>query len=222
MRLPRIWMAYAPPADAPAPQHLGPPDVLTLGCFNNLTKVRGETLAIWAQVMSALPQARLLLKDRMCADPYSHNRISDFLSARGISQDRIEFVARTPGWREHMELYNRVDIALDTLPLNSGTTGFDALFMATPLVAMRGNWMGARMSSAMLKALGHPEWVAETAGDYVRIVELLASDRRRLASYKQTLRDDMLLSPLCDGQGVARDLEAAFAQMIKVKDAAQS
>jgi predicted O-linked N-acetylglucosamine transferase (SPINDLY family) len=221
VRLPRIWMAYAPPADAPAPQNMGPSDVLTLGCFNNLAKVRAETLSVWAQVMTAVPQSRLLLKDRMCADPYSRDRISGFLAARGIASDRIEYIDRTPGWREHMALYNRVDIALDTLPLNSGTTGFDALYMATPLVAMRGNWMGARMSSAMLKALGHPEWIAETAADYVRIVRALASDRRRLAGYKQTLRDEMLRSPLCDGKGIARDLEAAFVQMIADKNAAQ-
>jgi len=220
IRLPRIWMAYTPPPDAPEPKPRPMSDALTLGCFNNLTKVRAETLSVWAEVMNAVPHARLLLKDRMCADPYSRTRITDFLAGRGIDTDRIEFLARTPGWREHMDLYNRVDIALDTLPLNSGTTGFDALFMATPLVALRGGWMGARMSSAMLKAIGHPEWIAENAVDYARIVQTLAGDRQRLAAYKQTLREEMLRSPLCDGNALARDLEAAFAQMLDERAAA--
>jgi predicted O-linked N-acetylglucosamine transferase (SPINDLY family) len=54
-------MAYTPPADLPAPETLSPPDQITLGCFNNLTKVREETLNYWAAALNAVPRARLLL-----------------------------------------------------------------------------------------------------------------------------------------------------------------
>lgn len=112
-----------------------------------------------------------------------------------------------------MALYNRVDIALDTMPLNSGTTGFDALVMGVPLVAMRGNWMGARLTATMLKALGRPEWIAESRGEYVQILQTLASDRLALAAIKESLRAQVFASELCDQQGLARDLGDAFEGM---------
>jgi predicted O-linked N-acetylglucosamine transferase (SPINDLY family) len=113
-----------------------------------------------------------------------------------------------------MRLYNRVDIALDTLPLNSGTTGFDALIMGTPLIALRGGWMGARMSSAMLKALGKPEWIANSPAEFAAIIVGLAADLPRLKGYRKTLRAEMLASPLCDGNTLAANVEAAFVRMI--------
>jgi predicted O-linked N-acetylglucosamine transferase (SPINDLY family) len=112
-----------------------------------------------------------------------------------------------------MALYNRVDIALDTFPLNSGTTGFDALVMGVPLVAMRGNWMGARLTATMLKALGRPEWIADSRASYVAILRELAADRPALAALKPRLRAEVLASELCDQHGLARDLGAAFRQM---------
>jgi len=97
----------------------------------------------------------------------------------------------------------------------TGATGFDALVMGMPLVAMRGNWMGARLTSSMLKALGRPEWIAENRGEYVQFLQTLAADRSALAAIKQTLRSEVLASELCDQRGLARDLGAAFGGMVQ-------
>ena len=214
-RLPRLWVAYTPPAHAPAPEQRSPPGHIVFGSFNNLTKVRDGCLTIWAKALMAVPGSMLILKDRRCADPLTRQRISNALSAKGVDPSRIEFIERVPSWADHMRLYNRIDIALDTCPLNSGTTGFDALIMGTPLVALRGNWMGGRMSSAMVKALGYPQWVAETPEDYVRIITELAADKAALKTYKSTLREQVLRSPLCDGPALAHALDEAFVGMME-------
>jgi len=87
--------------------------------------------------------------------------------------------------------------------------------MGVPLVAMRGNWMGARLTSSMLKDLGRPEWIAENRGEYVQILQTLAADRSALAATKQTLRAEVSASKLCDQRGLARDLAAAFGGMVE-------
>ncbi len=218
IRLPRLWVAYAPPLDAPTPE-APTGEAITFGCFNILSKAGPATLDLWGRVMKRLPASRLVLKYQDNADPVIQARVRDGLAAHGVSAERITFLDWVPDWRAHMALYNTIDVALDTIPLNSGTTGFDALYMATPLVALRGHWMGGRMSSAMLKALGHPEWIAETPDDYVAVVERLVTDRARLRGYKQTLRAEMLASPLCDGKSLATALEDAFAQMVATHNA---
>ena len=212
-RLPRCFVAYQKPENLPVPSS-DPQQPLTFGCFNNLTKVRTETLDLWVEVLKALPGARLLLKDMRCGDLANRERILRHLCSNGINRQRIELVDRVADWHGHMALYNRIDIALDTIPLNSGTTGFDALVMGVPLVAMRGDWMGARLTSSMLKALGRPEWIAETRSEYVQILQNLAADRPALVALKQQLRAQVLASELCDQRGLANDLEAAFRGMV--------
>jgi predicted O-linked N-acetylglucosamine transferase (SPINDLY family) len=88
--------------------------------------------------------------------------------------------------------------------------------MGVPMVAMRGNWMGARLTSSMLKALGRPEWIAENRGEYVQILQTLAADRAALAAIKQSLHAEVLASELCDQRSLARDLGAAFVGMAEV------
>jgi len=212
-RLPRCFVAYQTPTNLPATGSGDPSLPLCFGCFNNLTKIGSDTLSLWVDVLRAMPASRLLVKDSRCADLASRERLLRHLRREGIAPDRIELVDRVADWQAHMALYNRVDIALDTIPLNSGTTGFDALVMGVPLVAMRGNWMGARLTATMLKALGRPEWIADSRERYVEILCDLAADRAALAALKPRLRAEVLASELCDQRGLAKDLGAALLAM---------
>lgn len=213
-RLPRLWVSYG--GDRSLPESRWTPGLdgsVCLGSFNNLAKVREETLALWAKVMNAIPESRLFLKDKSSVSCGSQERIRMALSRHGVSGERIEIAGHVPDWRGHMALYDKLDIALDTIPLNSGTTAFDALWMGVPLVALEGSWMGGRMSSTILEALRKPEWVARSEDEYVAIVAALARDvegRKSLRAAQRTLMAD---SPLCDVEGLTRALEDAFEEM---------
>jgi predicted O-linked N-acetylglucosamine transferase (SPINDLY family) len=213
-RLPRLWISYRADASLPDSRWAPSPDgTVWLGSFNNLAKIREEALALWAKVMNAIPESRLLLKDSKSADSSTQKRIRMELNRHGVSSERVEFSGNLPDWRSHMVLYDRLDIALDTIPLNSGTTAFDALWMGVPLVALEGSWMGGRMTSTILKALKKPEWVAQTEDEYVEIVAALAGDvegRKALRAAQRTL---MAKSPLCDAKGLTSALEDSFEQM---------
>ncbi len=215
MRLGRLWVAYTAPDDAPTPRQESPDDQVCLGSFNNLNKVTDETLALWSAALLAVPDAKLVLKDPKAGDDFSKRRIFAKLMAEGVAGERIVFLENVPKWADHMRLYNRIDVALDTVPLNGGTTTFDALFMGTPVVTVRGNWVGGRLSGAMLVALGHPEWIAETPTAFAGVVAGLVADKRKLKRYKDTLRAEVLASELCDGPSLAQALEDAFGQAIE-------
>lgn len=217
VQLPRLWVAFDPPDNAPEPAPAQGP--ITFGCFNILTKAGPATLDLWGRVLARVPDSRLVLKYLDNADPNVQARVLAGLAPHGVTPERVTFLDWVPDWRAHMALYNGIHIALDTTPLNSGTTAFDALYMATPLVALRGDWMGGRMSSAMLKALGRPRWIAETADTFVDIAVRLAEDRAGLAARKRSLRAEMLASPLCDGRSLARALEDALGQMAATHNA---
>jgi protein O-GlcNAc transferase len=61
-----------------------------------------------------------------------------------------------------------------------------------------------------LTAIGHPEWIARDADDYVEIAAALVRDSGRLADLRQRLRGELLASPLTDARTLTRGLEGAF------------
>ena len=216
-RLPRVWVAYEGKADAPGPaRRAAADDAIRVGGFNHLGKLTPAALALWAGVLDALPQARLLLKTKALAEAKNRRRILDAMAAHGIASDRIELrdISLTPDWSSHMACYDDLDIALDPVGgIAGGTTSCDALWMGVPVVTLMGDRMASRMTASMLSALGHEEWIARTEREYIQIVLDLARDAQRRNTLRFSLRSQMAQSPLCDARGLARSLEDAYFGM---------
>lgn len=218
-RLPRVWVAYEGKSDAPLPDwRPDPRGTVWLGSFNNLNKLTPKTLALWAKVLHALPEGRLVLKTKELADAQNRHRIWDAMAGHGIALDRIELhdSSVTPTWSSHMDYYNRIDITLDPVGgVGGGTTTCDALWMGAPLITMIGDRMVSRMTASMLHAIGRPEWVSHSVEDYVDKVVSLARnvDLRRHIRFGQ--RPQMAQSPLCDTRSLTEALENAYFDMFK-------
>ena len=68
----------------------------------------------------------------------------------------------------------------------------------------------ARHTASHLASVGLAELIANDADGYVELTHSLAMDLPRLAEMRRGLRARMAASPVCDGQGFARDLETAY------------
>jgi predicted O-linked N-acetylglucosamine transferase (SPINDLY family) len=213
-RLPRFTASYN--GDRALPESGWAPDpngTVWLGSFNRYSKIRKQTLALWAGVLHAVPQAKLLFEDGALHEEETHQRILTVLAGHGIERERVQFIPYIRGHERHMMLYDRLDIALDTIPFNSGTTAYDALWMGVPLVALEGDWVGGRMGSGILTALGQPEWIAQNSEQYAAIVAALACDVEGRRALRRTQRARMAAGPLCDAKATAKALEDAFVAM---------
>jgi predicted O-linked N-acetylglucosamine transferase (SPINDLY family) len=219
-RLPRPWLARRPDSTLLPAYSKSIDPVAVLGSFNQLAKVREETLRFWAAALQAVPTSRLVLKDRSVADAETRERIVRTLIGHGVASERISFLGFVGSWADHMAIYNRLDVALDTTPWSSATSGFDALAMGVPLVAIRGGCTAARMSASILKGLGRPEWIAQTPEQFAAIVAGLCADLPALRASKPELRRRVLASPLFDGLDLSRQLEQAFLAMRKAPGSA--
>jgi predicted O-linked N-acetylglucosamine transferase (SPINDLY family) len=217
-RLPRSRYVYMPLETAPDPHwQPDPQGRICFGSFNNLNKLSTACLQLWARVLHAIPTAYLLLKDKKAQDPDLQQRILTTFHAEGISQDRIEWIAYTPSWSDHMALYHRVDIALDTIPFNSATTGFDALWMGVPLLTLIGDRLIGRQAASLLSGLKRYDWIATTPDDYIAKAIFLAQACEQRRQWRYTQRQEMRASELCDDVGLARLLSETFEQMIVEK-----
>jgi predicted O-linked N-acetylglucosamine transferase (SPINDLY family) len=212
IRLPRCFLAFASPEHAP---QVEPPPALrngyvTFGSFNNLAKVNGKVVALWAEVLRAVPRSRLLLKASGSADPTAQRQLRSAFAAAGVEPDRIAFAAYAPSARAHLEAYREVDVALDTFPYNGTTTTCEALWMGVPVVTLAGERHAARVGASLLSAAGFPAGITERPADYVTTARLLAEQQQLLAALRANLSADMARSPLCDAAGHARALEEAY------------
>jgi len=115
--------------------------------------------------------------------------------------------------KAYLELYHRLDIALDPFPYNGHGTSLDALWMGLPVVSLAGQHPVSRAGLSQLSNLGLPELVAFSEDDYVDIATQLAHNLPRLAELRRTLRPRMEASPLMDAPRFARNIEAAYRTM---------
>lgn len=185
---------------------------VTFGCFNNLAKINDTTLALWARVLAAVPNSRLLCKGWNLNEDGPRQKCLARFAAAGIGADRLELCPRTAGVDEHLLHYHRMDISLDTFPYHGTTTTCESLWMGVPAVVLAGERHSARVGASLLTAVGRPEWIAATPDDYVRIATELAADRAGLARIRAGLRAQMQASPLCDHAGQGRRFGDALRQ----------
>ena len=214
-RLPRCFLAYRPPPEAPpvAARPSLTAGRVTFGSFNALTKINARTVATWAAILHALPNARLILKNASLVDPATQARYRELFASHGIAAARVELVAYVPDKRGHLGLYHRIDIALDTFPYNGTTTTCEALWMGVPVVTWRGDRHAGRVGASLLAAVGLDELVAPSVEGYVALAQELAGQPERLAAMSGALRGRLAASPLLDAAGLARAVEAAYREM---------
>lgn len=133
---------------------------ITFGSCNNLGKLTDEVLALWGRVLEAVPHSRLLIEGKNFDRPEFAQAYRDRCEGLGLPPSRLELV---PLNQDNQYLtYHRIDIALDPFPLTGGTTTFDVLWMAVPIVSMMGESFKSRMGVGMLSYLGRKEWLAES------------------------------------------------------------
>jgi protein O-GlcNAc transferase len=214
-RLPRCFLAYRPPPEAPpvAPRPGSAAGHVTFGSFNALTKVNAHTVATWAAILHAVPNARLVLKNSSLVDAGTQARYRDLFASHGVVADRLDLVGYLPERGGHLALYNRIDIALDTFPYNGTTTTCEALWMGVPVVTWRGDRHAGRVGASLLAAIGLDDLVAPSLEAYVALARDLAREPARLAALSRSLRERLEASPLLDARSLARALEAAYREM---------
>jgi protein O-GlcNAc transferase len=208
---PTAW-TYAAPPDAPAVnvRPSSPDTPVTFGCFNNLAKLTDAMLAAWAKVLHGVPGSRLWLKGSGLGDRATRAGYLERFARLGLPAERITLLDRTAETASHLAMYHEVDVALDTFPYHGTTTTCEALWMGVPVVTLAGDRHMSRVGASLLTAIGHAEWIAASADDYVRIATDLALDRGRLGAIRAGLRQEITRSPLGDHRAQADLFGAAL------------
>ncbi|TRZ65498.1 MAG: tetratricopeptide repeat protein [Rhodocyclaceae bacterium] len=213
-RMPETRLCFTPPELAVEVSQL--PAIgngyVTFGCFNNLTKINDGVVALWAQLLAAVPNSRLLLKAKQLNEASARQSTVGRFAARGIVADRLSLEGFDPR-AAYLNAYQRVDIALDPFPYAGGTTSVEALWMGVPVLTLAGERFLSRQGVGLLMNAGLPEWIAADSDEYVARAISHAGNLQQLATLRGGLRQQVLRSPIFDAPRFARHFEAALRGM---------
>ncbi|KAJ6791412.1 putative UDP-N-acetylglucosamine--peptide N-acetylglucosaminyltransferase SPINDLY [Iris pallida] len=215
VRLPDCFLCYTPSPEAgpvcPTPALSN--GFITFGSFNNLAKITPKVLQVWARILCAVPNSRLVVKCKpFCCDSV-RQRFLSMLEQLGLEPLRVDLLPLILLNHDHMQAYSLMDISLDTFPYAGTTTTCESLYMGVPCVTMAGSVHAHNVGVSLLHNVGLERLIAKTEEEYIRLALQLASDPSALSELRMTLRELMVKSPVCDGAKFARGLESGYRNM---------
>jgi hypothetical protein len=185
---------------------------ITFGSFNNNCKINSNILTIWAEILKVNENSRLIIKfkgghDKLAQDHY----LSEF-EKREVNPDRIKMYGGMQAL-DHLNLYNSVDIALDTFPYNGTTTTFEALWMGVPVISLAGQHHMSRVGLSILTRFGMGFLATSSPEDYLIRTTILASKIDALAEMRKIMRETIAGSCLCNTKKFVENVEDAYRKM---------
>ena len=217
LKLPNIWNSHS---GFELNRNLNEPPCIHnkkihFGSFNNFKKISDETVEVWSNILKSKKNSKLILKSSLEVDTYKLlNKFKKF----GVNE-QIEILHRNEyaDIDHHLELYERIDIALDTFPYNGVTTTFEALWKGVPVITMFGYNFNSRCGASILKNANLENLIAVDKKDYISKVLYLSENFEELNKLRKKIFDEILKSPLFDNHTFAKDFYSLLLKVHKKK-----
>lgn len=189
---------------------VGLPDEAFVFCsFNRGEKINRRMFKIWCEVLRAVPGSVLW---QLFDSDYAVARLREAAQENGVDPARLIFAPRMP-IEQHLGRLPCADLALDSFPYTSHTTGSDALWAGVPLLALQGQTFASRVSSSLVTAAGLPDMVVHSHAEFRDMAIALATNPARLAEVRQRLNEGRTSCPLFDTGRFARNLARLYQAM---------
>ncbi len=214
--LPNIWNALSSPIQLPDIEkkiNKNSSD-FTFCSFNNFQKISDRTIEVWSKILKDT-KSNLLLKNSLIGGEDLKNNVLKKFTLNGVDKEQIIFFGREKNISDHLKLYNRADVALDTFPYPGVTTSYEAILMGLPVLTMRGFNFNSRCGESILKNIKMDDLIANDDDDYFNKAISLTQNKDLNKSYGINLRNKALSSPLFDTVQFTKDFEELIINVYK-------
>ena len=185
---------------------------ITFGSFNNPSKISENVIFCWSKILKKIKNSKLIIK---CSnDKKKLDRIERLLKEKEILGSVI-FHKRFDDKQDHLNLYNEVDIALDTFPYNGVTTSFEAIWMGVPVLTMAGYNFNSRCGESINKNLGLEYLIAKNEEEYVSKAVGFSSNREKFMELRKSVFLNAMKSPLFNKKQFAKNFYNSLKEIIK-------
>ena len=167
--LPSIWNSHKEISDelkvnsSPFKQN----KFFTFGSFNNFKKISKSVVEVWSEILNKT-NAKLILKSSMNNREDVRKNILNKFPKDLVSSEKIQIYRGQKNKLDHLNMYNHIDLALDTFPYNGVTTSFEAIWMGVPVLTLKGSNFNSRCGESININLGLNSFIAEDKEDYIK------------------------------------------------------
>ena len=184
----------------------------TFGSFNSFDKINPDVISVWSNILKKINNSKLILKTSKIK--HGLERLKALFKENGVL-DSIKFIGREKEFKDHLNAYNEIDIALDTFPYNGVTTSFEAIWMGVPVLAMAGYNFNSRCGESINMNLGIDQLIAKDEKDYVQKIVNLSNNHDDYIKLRKFVYANALKSPLFDNQDYSKSFFEALEQITK-------
>ena len=192
--LPNIWNCHSGfgilRKETPAP--LMKNKYITFGSFNNTNKISDEVVSVWSKILQSTNNSRLIIKS---SQVYSDEILKEKFEKNKVL-NQITFLSIKNSFEEHINEYQKIDLALDTFPYNGVTTSFEAIWMCVPVLTLKGFNPNSRAGESINKNLNMNYLIANNKDEYVLKAVELSKNFEKVIEIRKNLFDKALESNL--------------------------
>lgn len=182
---------------------------LTFGTFNRANKLSPEVIALWAKLLHAIPDAKLVLGGLHAG---ADKVVTGWFIDEGIDPARL-LVQPRGTVREYLAAHDRIDICLSAFPYTGTTTVSHALWMGVPTLTNTGPTNPSHAAVCSMAHLGLSSFVADDDEHFVRLGVFLSQNIEELAGLRASMRERFTNSVVGHPIVAATGLERALRLM---------
>ncbi|MDA9216771.1 hypothetical protein N9O68_01045 [Candidatus Pelagibacter ubique] len=174
---------------------------ITFGSFNNTNKISDEVVSVWSNILKSINNSRLIIKsshvysDEILKEKFEKNKVLN----------QIIFLDRKSSFKEHIDEYKKIDLALDTFPYNGVTTSFEAIWMGVPILTLKGFNPNSRAGESINKNLNMNYLIADNKDEYVLKAIELSKNFEKVIEIRKNIFDKALESNLFNDKKFSKE-----------------
>lgn len=163
--MPNLFICYQPNPSCARPLivYSTPHDKIHLGVINKVCKQSALMRGVWKRILEANPDTVLITK--LNEVEQSTEVYDDF------PKDQVQVQLFQTELDGYYQLFNNIDIAMDTLPYSGTTTTCSALMMGLPTITIgKSNKHCCNVSESILTHCGFQEFIASSLEHYEKMI----------------------------------------------------
>ncbi len=218
LKLPNIWNAHSgfdldrKFVSSPCENK----DFFTFGSLNNFHKISDEVVEVWAEILKKCENSKLLLKSS--SFEVNHESIIKKFKKHNLENKLLILSNRDyPYKKDHLNVYNDIDLALDTFPYNGVTTTFEALWMGVPVLVLKGFNFNSKTGFSIIKNSSFNDLITTNMEEYTEKAIYFYNNREKFLNLKKKLFYNILSTPLFDSKNYSKNLGNAFLDLLEKK-----
>lgn len=184
---------------------------VTFGSFNSFRKLNDNVIKTWSAILKKIPNSKLILKSS--SNLIDQKILKKFEEENVINSIHLESYKKN--FEDHINLYKKIDIALDTFPYNGVTTSFEALWMNVPVITMKGYNFNSRCGESINKNAGIENLIAFNEENYIQKACELSQNVEELIKIRKNIFNNIINTSLFNSKKFSYNFFNSLKYLIK-------